>query len=104
MLWCIMVCSMIGGLSVSTTTGLGGAIVTSIYLHDNQVCRCVDASEFGVNDVIVQFKYFFIYILLVFVTVTLRKCCHSELSVVPIDTPSHGSVLLEHGASSVQYW
>ncbi|KAF8473782.1 magnesium transporter NIPA-domain-containing protein [Gautieria morchelliformis] len=53
MLWCIMVCSMIGGLSVSTTTGLGAAIVTSIYLHDN------------------QFKNVFIYILLVFVTVTL---------------------------------
>lgn len=47
MLWCIMVCSMIGGLSVSTTTGLGGAIVTTIFLHENQVgnsCRlmCVD--------------------------------------------------------------
>ncbi|GJJ06670.1 hypothetical protein Clacol_000865 [Clathrus columnatus] len=36
MLWCIMVCSMIGGLSVSTTTGLGGAIVTTIFLHENQ--------------------------------------------------------------------
>ena len=43
MLWCIMVCSMIGGLSVSTTTGLGAAIVTSIYSHDNQVCRYLDA-------------------------------------------------------------
>lgn len=41
MLWCIMVCSMIGGLSVSTTTGLGAAIVTSIYLHENQVCTRV---------------------------------------------------------------
>ncbi|KAF8590875.1 DUF803-domain-containing protein [Ramaria rubella] len=53
MLWCIMVCSMIGGLSVSTTTGLGAAIVTSVYLHEN------------------QFKNVFIYILIVFVTITL---------------------------------
>ncbi|KIJ40930.1 hypothetical protein M422DRAFT_32046 [Sphaerobolus stellatus SS14] len=53
MLWCIFVCSMIGGLSVSTTTGLGGAIVTSIFQHDN------------------QFKNYFIYILIVFVIITL---------------------------------
>ncbi|KAF8530589.1 magnesium transporter NIPA-domain-containing protein [Hysterangium stoloniferum] len=53
MLWCIMVCSMIGGLSVSTTTGLGASIVTSIFLHEN------------------QFKNVFIYILIVFVIVTL---------------------------------
>jgi len=37
MLWCIFVCSMIGGLSVSSTTGLGAAIVTTLYQHDNQV-------------------------------------------------------------------
>lgn len=37
MLWYIMVCSMIGGISVSVTTGLGSAIVTSA-LGDNQVC------------------------------------------------------------------
>ena len=36
MLWYIMVCSMIGGISVSVTTGLGAAIVTSAQ-GDNQV-------------------------------------------------------------------
>lgn len=36
MLWYIMVCSMIGGLSVSVTTGLGSAIVTTAQ-GDNQV-------------------------------------------------------------------
>lgn len=36
MLWYIMVCSMIGGISVSVTTGLGSAIVTTA-MGDNQV-------------------------------------------------------------------
>lgn len=36
MLWYIMVCSMIGGISVSVTTGLGSAIVTTAQ-GDNQV-------------------------------------------------------------------
>jgi magnesium transporter len=36
MIWCISVCSMIGGISVSVTTGLGAAIVTSS-MGDNQV-------------------------------------------------------------------
>jgi hypothetical protein len=36
MLWYIMVCSMIGGISVSVTTGLGAAIVTTASGH-NQV-------------------------------------------------------------------
>lgn len=35
MLWYISVCSMIGGISVSVTTGLGAAIVTSV-MGDNQ--------------------------------------------------------------------
>ncbi|KAF5337657.1 hypothetical protein D9758_012997 [Tetrapyrgos nigripes] len=52
MLWWIMVCSMIGGISVSVTTGLGAAIVTTAQ---------------GEN----QFKYWFIYFLIVFVVVTL---------------------------------
>ena len=38
MLWYIMVCSMIGGISVSVTTGLGSAIVTTA-MGDNQVRR-----------------------------------------------------------------
>ncbi|KAL6303520.1 magnesium transporter NIPA-domain-containing protein [Sparassis latifolia] len=52
MIWYIMVCSMIGGISVSVTTGLGSAIVTSV-MGDN------------------QFKHWFIYFLMVFVAVTL---------------------------------
>ncbi|PFH49010.1 hypothetical protein AMATHDRAFT_64010 [Amanita thiersii Skay4041] len=52
MLWYILVCSMIGGISVSVTTGLGAAIVTTAY-GDN------------------QFKYWFMYFLMGFVIVTL---------------------------------
>ncbi|KEP46740.1 magnesium transporter NIPA protein [Rhizoctonia solani 123E] len=52
MLWYILVCSLIGGLSVSCTQGLGASIVTSIR---------------GEN----QFKNWFTYFLLVFVVVTL---------------------------------
>ncbi|EJD02690.1 DUF803-domain-containing protein [Fomitiporia mediterranea MF3/22] len=52
MLWYIMVCSMIGGISVSVTTGLGAAIV-----------RTAQGDS--------QFKYWFIYFLMVFVAVTL---------------------------------
>ena len=37
MIWYLLICSMIGGLSVSVTTGLGSAIVTSVK-GDNQVC------------------------------------------------------------------
>ena len=36
MLWYIAVCSLIGGISVSVTTGLGSAIVTTA-MGDNQV-------------------------------------------------------------------
>jgi len=52
MLWFISVCSLIGGISVSVTTGLGSAIVTTA-MGDN------------------QFKHWFIYFLLVFVVGTL---------------------------------
>ncbi|CAE6430143.1 unnamed protein product [Rhizoctonia solani] len=52
MIWYILVCSLIGGLSVSCTQGLGASIVTSIR---------------GEN----QFTYWFTYFLLVFVIITL---------------------------------
>ncbi|KAJ6526961.1 magnesium transporter NIPA-domain-containing protein [Mycena vulgaris] len=52
MLWYIFVCSMIGGISVSVTTGLGAAIVTTAG-GDN------------------QFNHWFIYFLIGFVAVTL---------------------------------
>ncbi|KAJ7762543.1 magnesium transporter NIPA-domain-containing protein [Mycena metata] len=52
MLWYIFVCSMIGGISVSVTTGLGAAIVTTA-AGDN------------------QFTHWFIYFLFGFVAITL---------------------------------
>ncbi|KAF4621214.1 hypothetical protein D9613_000094 [Agrocybe pediades] len=52
MLWYIFVCSMIGGISVSVTTGLGAAIVTTAK-GDN------------------QFKFWFMYFLFAFVVITL---------------------------------
>jgi hypothetical protein len=52
MLWYIFVCSMIGGISVSVTTGLGSAIVTTV-AGDN------------------QFTHWFIYFLFGFVAITL---------------------------------
>lgn len=52
MLWYISVCSTIGGISVSVTTGLGSAIVTTVM---------------GVN----QFTNWFIYFLIAFVAITL---------------------------------
>jgi hypothetical protein len=54
MMWYISVCSLIGGISVSVTTGLGSAIVTTA-MGDN------------------QFKHWFTYFLLVFVAATLRE-------------------------------
>ncbi|KAH9171956.1 magnesium transporter NIPA-domain-containing protein [Lactarius sanguifluus] len=61
MIWYILVCSLIGGLSVSVTTGLGSAIVTTV-MGDN------------------QFKHWFIYFLLVFIAVTLGESASSWLS------------------------
>ncbi|KAF9483113.1 DUF803-domain-containing protein [Pholiota conissans] len=52
MLWYIFVCSMIGGISVSVTTGLGAAIVQTA-MGDN------------------QFKHWFMYFLFGFVIITL---------------------------------
>uniref|UniRef100_A0A8H8CNS9 DUF803-domain-containing protein n=1 Tax=Psilocybe cubensis TaxID=181762 RepID=A0A8H8CNS9_PSICU len=52
MLWYIAVCSMIGGISVSVTTGLGAAIVQTA-MGDN------------------QFKHWFMYFLFGFVVITL---------------------------------
>ncbi|KAK0213279.1 magnesium transporter NIPA-domain-containing protein [Desarmillaria ectypa] len=52
MLWYIFVCSMIGGISVSVTTGVGAAIVQTAK-GDN------------------QFKHWFMYFLIAFVAVTL---------------------------------
>ena len=45
MLWYLFVCSMIGGISVSVTTGLGAAIVETAR-GDNQVSHYSPASHF----------------------------------------------------------
>lgn len=63
---------MIGGISVSVTTGLGSAIVTTAS-GDNQVSICFSPIG-GVHirlQISPQFKYWFIYFLMVFVAVTL---------------------------------
>ena len=68
-----MVCSMIGGISVSVTTGLGSAIVTTA-MGDNQVSALASftaALEF--DRFFSKFNYWFIYFLMAFVAVTLRK-------------------------------
>ncbi|KIK50908.1 hypothetical protein GYMLUDRAFT_252527 [Collybiopsis luxurians FD-317 M1] len=54
MLWYIFICSMIGGISVSVTTVLGSAIVTTTQ-GDN------------------QFKYWFIYFLMGFVAIIYQS-------------------------------
>ena len=73
MIWYILICSMIGGLSVSVTTGLGSAIVTSVK-GDNQVRALVTVNSVQqVSLSSLQFKYWFTYFLLVFVVITLRK-------------------------------
>jgi hypothetical protein len=67
MIWYLSICSMIGGLSVSVTTGLGSAIVTS-FMGDN------------------QFKYWFTYFLLIFIAVTLSKSAGEGMSGLELNT------------------
>ena len=73
MLWYIMVCSMIGGISVSVTTGLGASIVTTAQ-GNNQVCRFLVVFAYErrlMHFFLAQFNYWFIYFLIIFVAVTL---------------------------------
>lgn len=46
MLWYILVCSVIGGISVSCTSGLGACILTTIR-GDNQASPCFEAYVLG---------------------------------------------------------
>ena len=71
MLWYITVCSLIGGISVSCTQGLGACIVTSIR-GENQV-GAWRKGVFSLADMELQFKNWFTYFLLVFVACTLCK-------------------------------
>jgi len=68
---------MIGGISVSVTTGLGAAIVTTA-MGDNQVSLLRQFQE--VILIIVKFKHWFIYFLTAFVVVTLGASKDSENS------------------------
>ena len=70
MLWYIFVCSMIGGISVSVTSGLGAAIVTTAQ-GSNQVSQAFMCYEDLATKFFVQFNYWFIYFLIVFVAITL---------------------------------
>ena len=70
MLWYIFVCSMIGGISVSVTSGLGAAIVTTAQ-GSNQVGQAFMCYEDLATKFFVQFNYWFIYFLIVFVAITL---------------------------------
>lgn len=74
MIWYITVCSTIGGISVSVTTGLGAAIVTSA-LGDNQV-RTSKHRILSSRSHDAQFKHWFIFFLMGFVVVTLCGCLH----------------------------
>ena len=78
MLWYIMVCSMIGGISVSVTTGLGSAIVTTA-MGDNQVSMVAVSLVSSLILPCWQFKHWFIYFLMVFVAVTLSKILTSGI-------------------------
>ena len=73
-----MVCSMIGGISVSVTTGLGSAIVTTA-MGDNQVSVPVVRRQRGCpsSNFVPQFKHWFIYFLMVFIAVTLSMSLES---------------------------
>lgn len=102
MLWYIGVCSMIGGISVSVTTGLGAAIVTTA-MGDNQV-RVIQYVKllFPVLIMHAQFKHWFIYFLLVFVVTTLsRSKVYCAQIHVTHEKRSNRSVLFEYGAGAV---
>lgn len=77
----IGVCSLFGGLSVSCIQGLGACVLTTIR-GENQVCLLTPNSSFSGIDRSLQFKNWFIYFLLAFVVVTLRKFSSSSLSKV----------------------
>jgi hypothetical protein len=79
---------MIGGISVSVTTGLGAAIVTTVS-GDNQV-RLMLLEFFGSN-LAHQFKHWFIYVLIVVVVSTLG----SFPSVHSFMIKAHGSIVAE---------
>ena len=73
----IGICSLIGGLSVSCTQGLGACILTSIR-GENQVCSLPGGFPRAQLTVpLPQFKYWFTYFLMLFVIVTLRTLLSS---------------------------
>lgn len=102
MVWYILICSMIGGLSVSVTTGLGSAIVTSIK-GDNQV-RALDPMT-SIHE-----PYSASYSLsigsLTFCSVSLQSLCVSHFAkphdMTPSRTPlSHGNLLSQRRIGAI---
>jgi hypothetical protein len=102
MIWYLLICSMIGGLSVSVTTGLGSAIVTS-FKGDNQVrTHVLRETDYQPYVCFTQFKYWFTYFLLGFVVVTLRKLTTSSSCVnLSQMLSSHGNILSQRCVGAV---
>lgn len=81
----ISICSLIGGLSVVATQGLGAAIVAQIQGHE-------------------QFKHWFLYVLLVFVIMTLvTEIIYLNVSETPEICVKHRPLMLDPVSESVEY-
>ena len=102
MIWYLLICSMIGGLSVSVTTGLGSAIVTSVK-GDNQVCvlsfmKSIQKSNFASHSLSIGS--------LISCSALLLSPCVSHFANPP-DTdpsrmlPSHGNLLSQRGVGAI---
>lgn len=101
MIWYITVCSTIGGISVSVTTGLGAAIVTSVMGY-NQV-RTFRLSIIIFPSSRAQFNNWFIFFLMGFVVVTLCRCLPVSPKRSNLMLRSDRSVLFERRACAIQY-
>lgn len=101
MIWYITVCSTIGGISVSVTTGLGAAIVASAMGH-NQV-RTSKQPLVTLRSFHIQFHNWFIYFLMGFVVVTLCAYLPVPPRLSNLTLHSDGDILFEHRACAIQY-
>lgn len=100
MIWYITVCSTIGGISVSVTTGLGAAIVTSIMGY-NQVRTFIHLVILPLRQA--QFNNWFAFFLMGFVIVTLCWCLPALPKHSNLTFRSDRSVLFEHRSCAIQY-
>jgi len=100
MIWYITVCSTIGGISVSVTTGLGAAIVTSIMGY-NQARTFNYLVRLPLRQA--QFNNWFTFFLLGFVIVTLCWCLPVSPNHSNLTLRSDRSVLFERRSCAIQY-